>query len=222
MDELVVTGLQVCGLEVAPRIVQLLKKLFMGGQVMVPGKFVAQGADSQCRRTWIVGGEGCYDSVVERNVARVLEEIKLHCFRLGYCVSRTSTPTRGAHGFPGLLLEGHQGQHRRVVDVDVVGDRRGEQVLRVRGLEEPATRSMLTMSRWAKGSSMNTKPPGRDSSIISATSRISEFHHLLAAGGIAVVHAHEAFVVEIEAHRQRGLRQRQVVVGQQRQLGFAP
>lgn len=36
--------------------------------------------------------------------ARVLEEIKLHCCRHGYCVSRTNTPTRGAHGSPGFFL----------------------------------------------------------------------------------------------------------------------
>ena len=69
MDQVVVTELKVCWLEVAPKIVELLKKLFMGGQVVVLGKFVAQGADGQCRRTWIVGREGCYDSVVERDFA---------------------------------------------------------------------------------------------------------------------------------------------------------
>ena len=51
IDELPVTGVQAAGLERAPKIAELFKELLMAGQIVVFRKFVAQGADSQCRCT---------------------------------------------------------------------------------------------------------------------------------------------------------------------------
>ena len=90
-------------------------------------------------------------------------------------------------------------------------------ILRLGALEE--ARYLVDVEhRVANGSSMNTKPPGRASSIIRPISRISDFITCWPPDASQIVEAHHALAVEVELHGQPGLRQDGVVVFQMRRF----